>query len=226
MTYKPYRGKRVCKRSLADILSDPYTAIQVLMAVIYIMAIALIIMAGDVIRLSKLPIQHVVTPAPESETAVEEPKQDADIHLISAIDLGPVRDAVEGIAAQLAVEEYVDPWTVDRDYILKVLTHEGGTDPVLCGCIAQALFNTCEKYNWEITPKEAMIKYRWTEPLYWYSEEAERAFDEVFYSGVTWDCVGNATMFYAPKYCDGTPVHESQIFVAEVNGVRFFEERG
>lgn len=111
----------------------------------------------------------------------------------------------------------------DEDYILRVLTAEAGSDEVLCGCVAQALYNACEKHGWEYDPQEIMWKYSYTSPASWISDAAVLAYDQVFCSGVRYTDVGNAIYFYAPQYCD-SPWHESQRFVCEVSGVRFFEE--
>lgn len=137
-------------------------------------------------------------------------------------------DAGEQIAADLvtlAAENTTPAPERDSgtDYVLRVLTAEAGTDEVLCGCVAQALYNACERYGWAYSPAEMMVKYRYTDPASWVSAEAEKAWDEVFMSGVTWDCVGKATVFYAPRYGESA-YHESQRFVVEINGVRFFEE--
>lgn len=111
------------------------------------------------------------------------------------------------------------------DYVLRVLTAEAGDDPVLCGCVAQCLYNACAKAGWEYPVEKILEQYSYTDPADWISESAVRAYDEVFCSGVTYTDVGNALYFYAPQYCD-SPWHESQRFVAEVSGVRFFEEVG
>lgn len=109
------------------------------------------------------------------------------------------------------------------DYVLRVLTAEAGDDPVLCGCVAQCLYNACQRDGWVHSVEEILEQYSYTDPADWISESAVRAWDEVFCSGVTYTDVGNALYFYAPQYCD-SPWHESQRFVAEVGGVRFFEE--
>ena len=109
------------------------------------------------------------------------------------------------------------------DYVLRVLTAEAGDDPLLCGCVAQCMFNACAKAGWEYPVEEILEQYSYTDPADWISESAVRAWDEVFCSGVTYTDVGNALYFYAPRYCD-SPWHESLQFVAEVSGVRFFEE--
>ena len=117
--------------------------------------------------------------------------------------------------------EKADSW--GEDYVLRVLTAEAGDDPELCGCVAQCLFNACERDGWVHSVEEVLRQYSYTAPADWISDEARIAWDEVFCSGVTYTDVGNALYFYAPRYCD-SPWHESQRFVAEVGGVRFFEE--
>lgn len=105
-----------------------------------------------------------------------------------------------------------------------VLTAEGGTDQDTCNYVAQALYNACEKYNWRYSPLEMLYKYKYAPPLSWYSKEAEKAYVDVFYHGVRYPEIGNATIFYAPEYCY-SEYHESQILVLDHHGVRYFEER-
>lgn len=111
------------------------------------------------------------------------------------------------------------------DYVLRVLTAEAGDDPVLCGCVAQCLYNACQRDGWMHSVEEILEQYSYTDPADWISESAVRAWDEVFCSGVTYTDVGSALYFYAPAYCE-SEWHESLQFVAEVSGVRFFEEVG
>lgn len=107
------------------------------------------------------------------------------------------------------------------EYVLRVLTAEAGNDELLCGCVAQALLNACIKTG--LSPAETMREYKYTDPANFISDAARKAYDEVICSGVTYEAIGNATLFYAPRYCQ-SEWHESQRFVAEINGVRFFEE--
>jgi hypothetical protein len=139
--------------------------------------------------------------------------------------LAKTGDAVAAAAQDPADETYVAAVVGDLEYVLRVLTAEAGSDELLCGCVAQCLYNACERYGWTLSPAEMMRKYQYTGPLTWHSEAAERAYDEVFCSGVTYDCVGKATVFYAPAY-GASAYHESQRFVFEYGGVRFFEETG
>lgn len=112
-----------------------------------------------------------------------------------------------------------------QDYVLRVITAEGGTDKAVCAGVTQALYNACEREGWKYTPKEIMRKYRYTGPAAWVSDEAAQAYDEIFGCGYTYSDFGNATVFYAPRY-GWSAYHESQRFIIEVNGVRFFEEAG
>ena len=118
-------------------------------------------------------------------------------------------------------------WTEepDTDYILRVITAEGGTDQLVCNGVVQCLYNACQRDEWAHSVEEILVEYRYTGPADWISDEARNAWDAVFCSGVTFVDFGDALYFYAPAYCD-SPWHESQRFVAEVSGVRFFEEVG
>lgn len=136
----------------------------------------------------------------------------------------PVNNATEVQNDDIAlvndeVAEYAHVW--DEDYILRVLTAEAGSDEVLCGCVAQALYNACARDDWVHTPNEVLVMYGYTGPASWISDAAVAAYDQVFCSGVTYTDVEDALYFYAPQYCD-SPWHESQRFVCEVSGVRFF----
>ena len=108
-----------------------------------------------------------------------------------------------------------------QDYVLRVLTAEAGDDEVLCGCVAQCVYNACQREGWEYTPAGIMQQYGYTAPASWISGAARRAYDQVFCSGVTYTEVADALYFYAPKYCESA-WHESQRFIAEIHGVRFF----
>lgn len=156
--------------------------------------------------------------------------------------LGQLAQEVEEIRSRLATKTAAGAVTIpDReppaeetgnrntpcapDYVLRVLTAEAGDDPVLCGCVAQCMFNACAKAGWEYPVEEILEQYSYTDPADWISESAVRAYDEVFCSGVTYTDVGEALYFYAPAYCE-SEWHESLQFVAEVSGVRFFAEVG
>lgn len=113
----------------------------------------------------------------------------------------------------------------DFELMCRVITAEGGTDREVCMGVAQALYNACEKHEWRYSPTEVMSMYRYTEPLDWVSDEALDACVNVFLHDNTYVAVGNATLFYAPQYCN-SEWHEQQRFVCEIHGVRFFEENG
>lgn len=111
----------------------------------------------------------------------------------------------------------------DYEYIVRVLTTEGGYDYEVCLAVAQCLYNTCEKYDWEYTPAQIIEMYQYAYPSNFISEEALTAYKEIFLDGVVCTEVEDATIFYAHEYCHSA-YHESQIFITEINGVRFFKE--
>lgn len=154
---------------------------------------------------------------------------------------GPVNDVVSRRMAELEAErraaaaekakvrpaaerKKAAPSYEATDYVLRVLTAEVGSDEALAYCVTQCLFNACEKYGWEYTPAEMLVKYQYTGSASWISDAVRQAYDDIFLSGVTCTAVRDALYFYAPRYVSGTPWHESQRFIVEVNGVRFFGE--
>lgn len=164
-----------------------------------------------------------------AETAAETPeKVDTDRQTppenVSIVETDLADTAADDPITPDADETYVAAVVGDLEYVLRVLTAEGGSDDLMCGLVAQCLYNTCEKHGWTYTPAEMMRRYKYTSPATWVSAAAEKAYDEVFCSGVVYECVGNATVFYAPRYCGTSTFHESQRFVYEYGGVRFFEE--
>jgi len=107
----------------------------------------------------------------------------------------------------------------DEDYVLRVITAEGGSDQLVCNGAVQCLFNACQREG--CSPEQAIQDYQYTGPADWISDEARNAWDAVFCSGYRFVDFEDALYFYAPAYCD-SPWHESQRFVIEVGGVRFF----
>ena len=113
---------------------------------------------------------------------------------------------------------------VDYEYIVRVITTEGGYDREICLAVTQCLYNACEKYDWKYTPRQMLEMYHYAYPSNVISDEAMDAYYAIFVAGERYSAVQNATIFYAPKYCH-SDYHESQIFITEINGVKFFEER-
>ena len=149
--------------------------------------------------------------------------QPQEIPVIEERIEGPVEDVVQSIKPKSEAPEIVVPY--DEDYVLRVLTAEVGNDEALAYCVTQCLYNACEKYGWEYTPAEMLVKYKYTGPADWISDAVRQAYDDIFQCGVTCTTVGDALYFYAPEYMDGkVPWHETQRFIVEVNGVRFFGE--
>ncbi len=138
---------------------------------------------------------------------------------------GAAESAVVGAAAPNIVtpapDDEIAPTDDEVDYILRVITAEGGGDRLVCNGVVQCLYNACRRDGWTHSVTEVLREYQYTGPASWISDEARMAWDQVFCSGVTYVDFEDSLYFYAPAYCD-SPWHESQRFVIEVGGVRFF----
>jgi hypothetical protein len=126
--------------------------------------------------------------------------------------------AVDAISIETC-EEMHEKAGPDEDYVLRVITAEGGSDQLVCNGVVQCLFNACQREG--CSPEQVLRDYQYTGPADWISDEARNAWDAVFCSGYRFVDFEDALYFYAPVYCD-SPWHESQRFVIEVGGVRFF----
>jgi len=113
----------------------------------------------------------------------------------------------------------------DFEVVCQSITAEAGTDKDLCLAVAQCLYNACEKQEWQYTPSEVLVLYKYADGVEWISAQATDAYEQVFLRGDRYESVKNSTLFYAPRYCE-SDWHEQQSFVCEINGVRFFEENG
>lgn len=111
----------------------------------------------------------------------------------------------------------------DYDEVCRIITAEAGHDRELCYAVAQCLWNACSLNDWRTTPLETARMYQYAKPTAWASEEAVEAVAAIFDGGERYETVGGATLFYAPQYTDSA-YHESNLLIAEIHGVRFFEE--
>lgn len=197
-----------------------------------------IALAAALLMLLVLMVACLVSLHARVEALEKRAEAESACHVTSAVDECGTRTQTMGVGPEIRemadrctdyclelAQENAEKKLSERNYVIQVLTAEAGTDELLCGCVAQCLYNACEKHGWVYGPADMMRRYQYTEPLGWYSAAAEKAWDDVFCSGLTYGCVGNATVFYAPAYCAGA-WHESQRFVFEYGGVRFFEEIG
>lgn len=157
----------------------------------------------------------IAEPLPTDVLNVKETRKKLKEYPITPKTVAPVPVQLKKSAPRSSVDIY---------YILCVLTAEGGCEQKTCNLVAQALYNACEKYHWQYSPVEIIRRYQYAAPLNWNSKEAKIAYQNVFENGIRFPEIGNATIFYAPAYCSSA-YHESQIFVYEYNGVRYFEER-
>lgn len=109
----------------------------------------------------------------------------------------------------------------DRETLQCIVQGEAGGESYEGKCwVATCLLNAMRKGN--LTAAEVRTEYQyagWSEDV---SDETVKAVSAVFDDGeTTHDTV---LWFYAPRFCNGT-WHETQQFVAEVGGHKFFEPK-
>lgn len=110
-----------------------------------------------------------------------------------------------------------------RDLVERVVMAEAGTEDYDgMRLVAQCILNACEMDG--ISPDEAIDKYQYTKPTESASEACRDAVRAVFDDGnvVTQEKI---LFFYAPAICHSA-WHESQTFVLEHGGHRFFKLKG
>lgn len=128
--------------------------------------------------------------------------------------LTPVQEKIEPDRYDITQE--------DKIALERIVEGEAGWESFEGKCwVATCLRNAMEKDG--LTAEQVRVSYQyfgWEENV---SEETQRAVAEVFERGnKTHD---SALWFYAPKWCD-SEWHESQMFVAEIGGHRFFAPKG
>ena len=139
----------------------------------------------------------------------------------------PIEQEVTDNHILTPVQEKIEPdrydiTTEDKITLERIVEGEAGGESFDGKCwVATCLRNAMEKDG--LTADQVIVSYQysgWKENV---SEETERAVAEVFERGnKTHDSV---LWFYAPKWCD-SEWHESQRFVAEIGGHRFFAPKG
>jgi hypothetical protein len=100
-----------------------------------------------------------------------------------------------------------------------VMAEAGGESIEAQRMIAICILNGCEKE--QVEPSELIELYRYTKRRPEPSESVQEAVEDVFDEGVK--DYGSILYFYAPAWC-GSDWHESQEFVTEIDGIRFFGE--
>ena len=137
-----------------------------------------------------------------------------------------MEDPLESEHIQQAIAELPEKryeLTDDELYLLcgVVMAEAGGESYEGKMAVAQCLLNGCERSG--IRPAQAVVDYQYAKPNYNYTDECWEAVTAVFYEGLT---VTDETIlwFYAPARCT-SKWHESQKFVTEIGGHRFFAEK-
>lgn len=151
---------------------------------------------------------------------LHEPRRDTRSRVIYREEGRPVETA----AVRGAVSGWETVRAYDVDRVMKIITAEAGSDLRQCRGVSQALYNACERLEWQLTPEEVCAKYRYTHPADYISQEARTAFVEIFSQGETFADIGGATMFYNPLVDGPSSDHEEQQYVCSIGDVRYFVE--
>ena len=162
---------------------------------------------GIIIAVGIVFVVNVCANIEDEKTAIE--LETADNHILT-----PVQEKIEPDRYDITQEDKI---TLER-----IVEGEAGGESFEGKCwVATCLRNAMEKDG--LTAEQVRVSYQysgWKENV---SEETERAVAEVFERGNnTHDSV---LWFYAPKWCN-SEWHESQRFVAEIGGHRFFAPKG
>lgn len=122
----------------------------------------------------------------------------------------------------ISIEPYFPLTEEERTIVECIVMGESGGEPYEGQMlVAQCLLNACLKDG--LQPSEVRTRYKysgWNENP---TESVQEAVRAVFDDG---EIITNEPVlfFYAPRWCNST-WHETQIFVCEVGGHRFFKAR-
>ena len=159
---------------------------------------------------------------------LHEPGRDTRSRVIYREEGRPVETAA--VSGAVRGRETVRGWETVRAYdvdrVMRIITAEAGCDLRQCRGVTQALYNACERLEWQLTPEEVCAKYRYTNPADCITLEARTAFMEIFSKGETFADIGGATMFYNPLVDGPSRDHEDQQYVCSIEDVRYFVENG
>lgn len=111
----------------------------------------------------------------------------------------------------------------ERDLTERVVMAEAGGESYEGQmAVAQCILNACEKTGGQ--PSEVVLAYQYAKPAEVATQSVRDAVAAVFDDGdtVTTEPI---MFFYAPRWTD-SPWHETQRFVMEIGGHRFFAEKG
>ena len=110
----------------------------------------------------------------------------------------------------------------ERNIVECIVMGEAGGEPYEGQMlVAQCLLNACVKDN--LQPSEVRTRYKYSGWNTTVNDSVKQAVEAVFDNGET---ITNEPIlfFYAPRWCNST-WHETQVFVCEVGGHRFFKVR-
>lgn len=180
--------------------------------------IALIVL--DIISLCIVLWWALDTFGPAKQT--QAPAETRPVYLFSD-NAAPVnmQGMTEAWAAEAKMEKRYDLTDAERWEVASVVTAEAEGEPFAGKVgVAQCILQACEDDG--IRPAEALVKYSYAKTRPEPTEEALDAVQDVFDFGhvATTEPI---KYFYAPARCQ-SEWHESQDFVLQINGHKFFKE--
>lgn len=135
----------------------------------------------------------------------------------------------QALIQALGTDREKEVWGFDASELIRIIANEGGDYYDVCYAVATCCFNTQKLHDNRWSPIDVCKNYQYDmeyrNKSHLAYENARLAVINVYAYGYLEESVGDATIFYAPNYCGPNTYHESQIFVAEIHGVRFFKER-
>lgn len=198
-----------------------YTVLSMGVAVsLCILAALCIAEASDLVQVE--PIQETHTEDGVYLAAAVEP-------IVEVLEQ-PIEDPLESyhiaqaVEASIGTPEETQTFGYNATYVMEVLTGEAGSDYEQCLAVSQALFNACTEWGGKFSPEEMCKEYKYTKPAGFITDQARQAFLKVFVYGEMYDGIGDSTIFYNPSICGYSSYHESQIYVATIHGVKYFQE--
>lgn len=134
-------------------------------------------------------------------------------------------ESIEPIPIELTCVEEPTPYyeltDEERRVVENIVMGEAGAEPYEGQMlVAQCILNACERDN--LLPSEVREEYKYSGWKENPTDSVKLAVTEVFDNGVK--AIDEPILyFYAPALCN-SGWHESQVFVVEVGGHRFFKE--
>lgn len=208
------RGKHEQQRRPGSRVSRRRHPIGTIIAIVAV-AVALIVLGT---RATSQSENYAPAPIPQPAPLVSEALQPEPD---TTPDLSPSPIATPEPEPQAACRFSLTP--EERDLTERVVMAEAGGESYEGQmAVAQCILNACEKTGGQ--PSEVILAYQYAKPADTATQSVRDAVAAVFDAGET-VTTEPIMFFYAPRWTD-SKWHETQRFVMEIGGHRFFAEKG